>query len=148
MKKSTAPMVIEVVHTGSLLALIIKANFSYDGITFFTPPIFSQQLGYMKRDKGYVIPAHIHLSVERKVHYTHEVLIIRSGKARIDIYTESEVFHESHIVETGDVVLLANGGHGITMLEETQILEVKQGPYAGDNDKKRFEPTERLNGNE
>jgi hypothetical protein len=43
------------------------------------------------------------------------------------------------VVDCGDVILLAYGGHGFEMLEPTEMIEVKQGPYAGDNDKTRFE---------
>ena len=32
-----------------------------------------------------------------------------------------------------------NGGHGFEMLEKTEIIEIKQGPYAHDKDKTRFE---------
>ena len=44
----------------------------------------------------------------------------------------------NRILQTGDVILLASGGHGFTMLEETEMIEVKQGPYAGEKDKTRF----------
>jgi hypothetical protein len=49
------------------------------------------------------------------------------------------VYLESRILSAGDVILLAFGGHGFEMLEPTEIIEVKQGPYAGDQDKTRFE---------
>ena len=42
-------------------------------------------------------------------------------------------------LESGDVILLASGGHGFVCLEETEMYEVKQGPYAGEMDKTRFE---------
>ena len=48
-------------------------------------------------------------------------------------------FLESRILNQGDVVLLAYGGHGFEMLEDSEMIEVKQGPYAGDMDKVRFE---------
>jgi len=38
------------------------------------------------------------------------------------------------------VILLAFGGHGFEMLAPTEMIEVKQGPYAGDADKTRFSP--------
>ena len=40
---------------------------------------------------------------------------------------------------SGDIVLLANSGHGIVTLEESEIIEVKQGPYLEADDKVRFE---------
>ena len=44
----------------------------------------------------------------------------------------------SSILEQGDVILLADGGHGFKMLEDSEIIEIKQGPYSGDKDKVRF----------
>ena len=38
----------------------------------------------------------------------------------------------------GDVILLIEGGHGFEVLEEIEMVEVKQGPYAGERDKERF----------
>ena len=50
------------------------------------------------------------------------------------------IYLESRILYQGDVVLLAYGGHGLEMLEDSEMIEVKQGPYAGEMDKIRFEP--------
>ena len=121
-----------------LVALLILREFSKDGIEFFTPPDFSQQLGYMKRPRGYRIDAHVHKEVSREVRLTQEVLIVRSGRVRIDFYGLDRRYLESRVLEPGDVVVLAAGGHGLEMLEETEILEIKQGPYADEGDKVRF----------
>ena len=111
-----------------------------DGIEFFTPNSYSQQIGYMNRPAGYVIAPHVHNPIVREVQYTKEVLYIKSGKMRVDFYSEVQEYIESTILEAGDVILLAYGGHGFEMLEPTEVIEVKQGPYAGDQDKTRFEP--------
>lgn len=124
---------------GEVLAVIIRASFRKDGIEFFTPNSFSQQLGYMNRPAGYVIPPHVHNPVAREVHYTKEVLFIKSGRLRVDFYSDRQEYLESTILEAGDVILLAFGGHGFEMLEPTEMIEVKQGPYAGDQDKTRFD---------
>ena len=133
-------MTEEILHQGRMLALILRAQFRADGIRFFTPSDFSQQLGYMNRPQGYVIPPHVHNPVERSVHYTKEVLFIRSGRVRVDFYDDGQDYLESRILGAGDVILLAFGGHGFEMLEPTEMIEVKQGPYAGESDKTRFEP--------
>ncbi|WP_243555097.1 hypothetical protein [Helicobacter cinaedi] len=93
----------------------------------------------MKRPKDYLIPPHIHNAVPREVLYTKEVLFIKSGKVRVDFYDDKQNYLKSSILEQGDVILLAFGGHGFYMLEESEIIEVKQGPYAGEQDKVRFE---------
>jgi mannose-6-phosphate isomerase-like protein (cupin superfamily) len=125
-------------HDGKLLAVIIKANYKKDGIAFFTPDDFSQQLGYMNRPKGYIIDPHVHNLVERKVTLTQEVLFVRSGKVRVDFFDDDKNYIESTIIEAGDVILLAAGGHGFEVLEDAEMIEVKQGPYCGEMDKVRF----------
>lgn len=121
-----------------IIAIIIRASFSKNGIEFFTPNNFSQQLGYMKREKGYHIEPHIHNSIAREVMLTQEILFIKSGKVRVDFYSDDQVYFESRILNNGDIVLLANSGHGIVTLEESEIIEVKQGPYLEAEDKVRF----------
>jgi hypothetical protein len=132
-------MIDRIVTNGQELALIVRRSFWQEGIEFFTPSTYSQQLGYMNRPKGYVIPPHVHNPVVREVQYTKEVLFIKSGRVRVDFYTDLQDYLESTILEKGDVILLAYGGHGFEMLEASEILEVKQGPYAGDADKTRFD---------
>lgn len=133
-------MIQQIIHKDKLLSIIIRRNFQKEGIEFFTPPEFSQQLAYMKRPKDYIILPHVHNPVQREVFYTKEVLFIKSGKVRVDFYDEEKKYLNSIILEAGDVILLAHGGHGFKMLEDTEIIEVKQGPYAGEMDKTRFEP--------
>ena len=131
-------MIDRISHQNQELALIIRRAYSKEGIEFFTPGTYSQQIGYMSRPAGYAIPPHVHNPVPREVQFTKEVLFIRSGRLRVDFYSETQQYLESTILETGDVILLALGGHGFEMLEPTEIIEVKQGPYAGDADKTRF----------
>jgi hypothetical protein len=126
-------------HNGDLLALVIPHGASAEGIHFFTPSDFSQQLGYMNRPRGYRIAPHVHKDVLREVRRTQEVLFVRTGRIRIDFYSRRRDQVASRVLEAGDIVLLASGGHGVTMLEPTEIVEVKQGPYAGDEDKERFD---------
>lgn len=133
-------MIQEITYKQQLLAIIISNNYSESGIHFFTPDDFSQQLAFMKHPIGKIIQPHVHNPVQREVHFTKETLFIRKGKVRVDFYTDEQKYIESHIIETGDVILLSEGGHGFEILEETEMIEVKQGPYAGENDKTRFEP--------
>ncbi|WP_299522900.1 hypothetical protein [Winogradskyella sp.] len=133
-------MIEEIKNGEALLAIIISSKFEKDGITFFTPNSFSQQLGYMKREKNYVIEPHVHNPVRREVVWTQEVLFIKSGKVRVDFYDDAKAYLLSKVIEKGDIILLASGGHGFEMLEESEIIEVKQGPYSGDKDKTLFKP--------
>jgi hypothetical protein len=131
-----------ITHENEILAICIANNYKKDGISFFTPDSFSQQLGYMKRPQGYEILPHVHNAVLREVTLTQEVLIIKSGKIRVDFYTQEKTYLFSKILIEGDIILLAAGGHGFVMIEESEIIEVKQGPYCGELDKTRFESIE------
>ena len=126
-------------HGHTLLAILIRAHYRSEGIEFFTPHDFSQQLAYMHRPAGYTIAPHVHNRVQREVLFTQEVLFIKRGRVRVDFYDDDNRYVITRTLVTGDVIMLAAGGHGIEMLEPTEIIEVKQGPYAGDQDKTRFE---------
>ncbi|MCI9464179.1 MAG: hypothetical protein HFI48_09905 [Lachnospiraceae bacterium] len=121
-----------------LLATIIRNNYTSAGIDFITPAEYSQQVAYMHHQTGKVIDAHVHNPVHRSIVMTQEVLFIKKGKLRVDFYDDDEQYIESRILEAGDVILLVSGGHGFTVIEEVEMIEVKQGPYSGDEDKKRF----------
>ena len=116
-------------------AIVIRSGAKVDGIKFFSPSDYSQQLGLMTRPAGHIVPAHIHNEVERRIVQTQEVLLIRKGVCLVTLFNDLLVIEAQITLTEGDVILLANGGHEIEMLSECEILEVKQGPYAGENDK-------------
>ena len=121
-----------------LIAIIIKNNYKCEGVDFITPNEYSQQLAYMHHPAGKTIDAHVHNLVHRNVVLTQEVLFIKKGKLRVDFYDDYQDYLESQILEAGDVILLTSGGHGFKVLEEVEMIEVKQGPYSGELDKTRF----------
>ena len=131
-------MIEQVIHGDEILAVIIRGSFKAEGVHFFTPDTFSQQLGYMNWPAGHQILPHTHNPVQRTIEWTQEALFIRSGKVRLDIYDQQRTYLKSTILLPGDMVLLSHGGHGLVMLEKSEIIEVKQGPYAGEADKIRF----------
>ena len=133
-------MIENIKYNDQLISVIIRSQYYAEGIKFFTPDDFSQQLAYMRREKDYVIQPHVHNLVKREVSYTQEVLFIKSGRVRVDYFDDNKNYLESRVVNQGDVVLLSGGGHGFYMLENSEIIEVKQGPYAGDEDKTTFRP--------
>ena len=121
-----------------LYAIIIRSNYKGDGIEFFTPEDFSQQLAYMRRPKGSRIQPHIHKKINKQINFTQEVLFIKSGKLKVDFFDEKKKYLQSNILEKGDIILLSKGGHGFEIIEESEIIEFKQGPYDKELDKERF----------
>jgi len=135
-------MIENITHNSLNLAIIIRASFKKEGIQFFTPDNYTQQLAYMNRPAGYVIQPHLHNPLKREVEFTKEVIFIKSGMVRVDFYDESQKYLKSSVLHQGDVILLAYGGHGFEILENCEMIEVKQGPYAGEQDKTRFAPVD------
>lgn len=132
------PLVEEIKYDNRHLALIVSYKFNEPGIHFFTPTNFSQQLAYMNHPAGKVIQPHIHNPIPREVLYTQEVLLIKKGKLRVDFYNNKQEYLESRILEAGDIILLIESGHGFEVLEDLEMIEIKQGPFVGEQDKTRF----------
>lgn len=131
---------VEEIHDGAgIIAVIIRASFDEPGAKFFSQPSFSQQLGSINYPTGHVIPPHVHNRVPREVMYTQETLFIRSGRCRVDLYRDDRSLLARRELGAGDTILLSTGGHGFEILEDCSMIEVKQGPYAGEGDKTRFE---------
>lgn len=131
-------MIQRITHNGQEMAIIIRKNFNEAGIHFLTDENYSQQLAYMSHPTGKTIDAHVHCFTEKVVVHTQETLIIRKGILRVDFYQEDHTYLESYLLRAGDIILLVSGGHGFAVIEDVEMVEVKQGPYSGPNDKVRF----------
>lgn len=133
-------MSIEYIKTREnvLTCIIIRHDFQPDGTTFVTSPDLAQQVGFVVYPAGGVIKRHIHKNVDRQNISSSEALIVREGKLEIDIYDENKSLVATRLLEAGDFVLMASGGHGFRILEATVLLEIKLGPYGGAEDKELF----------
>jgi len=96
------------------------------------------QLGLFNHPKGHEIKRHYHPSFERNLKFTNEVLIILSGLVQVDIYDDLQELISTSRLGANSVVILRQGGHGFSIIEHAIIIEVKQGPYAGAEDKVLF----------
>jgi mannose-6-phosphate isomerase-like protein (cupin superfamily) len=133
-------MSIEYIKTRDnvLTSIIIRHDFQPTGTTFVTSPDLAQQVGFVVYPAGGVIKRHIHKNVDRQNISSSEALIVREGKLEIDIYDENKSLMATRLLEAGDFVLMASGGHGFRVLEPTVLLEIKLGPYGGAEDKELF----------
>ncbi len=130
---------VERIYWGdTCLTYIIRASFLPDKTTFLTPPDCKQQVGYIVYPADGEIQRHVHRPMERHLVGTSEVVIVRSGRCEIDIYSEERDLVATRELGEGDIVLMVSGGHGFRMMEDTVFLEVKQGPYAGIDEKEQF----------
>jgi mannose-6-phosphate isomerase-like protein (cupin superfamily) len=128
----------EVKQGDEIYAIVLRRDFRRPGPNFFTPGEFSQQLGLLVHPKGRVVKRHRHKLVKREIFRTQEVLVLLDGRIRVELFDEEGGKLRTVILKPGDSILLARGGHRVTVLDDARIIEVKQGPYAGFDDKEFF----------
>ena len=134
--------IIEIRNKQNLYALIIKKKrrFIKNGVDFLTRDKDLLQLGFINHKKNHHIKSHIHLKKPRIINYCTEVLLIEKGKIKIKFFdNNSSDIKKDKILNKGDIIILFQGGHGFKILEKTQIIEIKQGPYVEGKDKKIIE---------
>lgn len=130
---------VEVVSSeGRPLAYVIRASFTPAETTFPTPSELNLQVGYVVYPRGGEVPRHSHRPIRRSLVGTAEVVVVRAGLCELDVYDDAGALVATRELATGDVMLMVGGGHGFRMLEDTVLLEVKQGPYLGADEKERF----------
>ena len=123
---------------GRSLAYIIRGEINPSKTTFLTPPDLKQQVGFVVYPAGGEVRRHVHLALERHLVGTSEVIIVRRGRCEIDIYNDDRQLVATREIRAGDIMLMTGGGHGFRMHEDTVLLEVKQGPYTGIDEKELF----------
>ena len=130
----------KIMNDDLILAIIIRNTDWEEKLNFVSSEGDYQQVGIWGYNKGEKLASHIHLFKPREVLRTQEVVFVKDGRIRADIYTENEDFLKSVELGKGDTIILLNGGHGYEILEDgTKVLEVKNGPYVGaDEDRKRI----------
>jgi len=128
-----------VIYDSIVLAGVVRERFDVEGVSFVTPNEFGLQVAVMKRIKGHKIPSHFHLPAPRSLEGTQEVLIIRSGNLRADLFNSSNEYVVSVELLAGDMIILNSGGHGFVSSEDCKFFEVKQGPFVEGADKQIFE---------
>ena len=133
-------MIEKVSHKKKLFALIVRSNFrKKNGINFFTDKFSTQQFGYMKHEKNYLIKPHKHNKRLTKILTTTEVIVLFKGILRVDFYDNKKKYLFSKKIFANDIIMLVNGGHGFKILKNVEMLEVKQGPYSLSKDKIKFD---------
>jgi len=136
-------MIENIVHKKKLFAVIVKNKYrKKKGVTFFTPKEATQQFGYIKHPKNYIIQPHLHNKRLTKILYTTEVIILFKGILRVDFYDDKKKYLFSKKISKGDIIMLVSGGHGFKVIKNVEMIEVKQGPYSLSQDKKKFQITD------
>jgi len=125
-------------HGEQVLAIIITEDYEPENSKFITPTSYKQQVGFIVYPKGGMIVPHLHHELQRDLLGTSEVLLLKKGHCQVDFYLEDKTLLCSRELKRGDLLLLVSGGHGFRMIEDSVFLEIKQGPYIGEQEKERF----------
>ena len=131
-------MVEKVESGGRVLALILRGELGREGAFFYTPPENSIQLGIIQHKQGTEVRPHVHKDVSRLVQGVQEVLHIEYGVVEVDVYAGDGTKVWNTKLSDGDTILFIDGGHGLKVMSDTRILEVKQGPYLGASEDKSW----------
>lgn len=131
-------MIQTIASGGVVLAYLARGGTPPEQTTFLTPDDCSLQVGHVVYAAGGEIVRHMHMPIERHLVGTTEVLIVERGRCRVDIYAPDRQLVETHDLQAGDILIAVGGGHGFHVLEDTVLLEIKQGPYPGGAEKERF----------
>ena len=132
-------MIEKIKYKKKLFALIVNGKYrNKKGVTFFTPDQSTQQFGYMKHKKGYIINPHKHNKRLTKILRTTEVILLLKGVLRVDFYNQQKKYLFSKILKEKDIIMLVHGGHGFKVIKDVEMIEVKQGPYSLVKDKIKF----------
>ncbi len=125
---------------GDTIAIVIRKDFNREGINFVSDSSFPLQLGINSYKKGHEIKSHFHQKREFVITNVQEVIYLKSGKVLVSLYDLNKTMVQTITLSAGDLIFFVNGGHGLEMLENTTFIEVKQGPYFGqDKDKEPIE---------
>ena len=128
----------QVVHKKKIFAIIVRKNgqFKKKGVNFITKNKELFQLGFIRHKKKHKINPHYHIKKTCKISYFSEVLLIKKGILKVKFYDENNKnLRKDKILRKDDIILLLKGGHGFEVLEDVDIIEVKQGPYYKYQDK-------------
>ncbi len=125
--------------SGDLLAMVVRGDFSGGKYNFFTPDDFPLQMGTSFYPAGERIQPHVHIPQPRQVDLVNEYIYVKSGRVELTLYTKGRSPVTKIDLAAGDSLLLTGGGHGFKVIEACQLIEVKQGPYLGMDDKVKFD---------
>jgi len=123
---------------GKVYGYAIDTKNMKEGVNFITSGSENLEVGLMKHKQGKRIIPHIHMNIKREIYGTQEVIYIKEGKLLVEFYDDAKIKCGQIILEKEHIIVLTGGAHGFVMLEDTEMIEVKNGPYANDLDKKRF----------
>ena len=120
----------KIIYNNTLLAIVFKKFKS--GAVPLTDPLEPLQVLVHKRQRGKYTKAHMHKPAQRITQKLQECLVVMKGKIKIDLYAPDKKFFKSTYLSLHEIVIFMNGGHAVHLLKDSEIVEVKNGPFVED----------------
>ena len=121
---------------GILYAFYLRSGDWGEGLNFISDDDDFIQVGLWNYQADKKLGPHRHVTNERKISSTQEVIFVKRGSLKAIIFDENDQPIESITLGSGDLLVALFGGHGYRILEDgTQVLEVKNGPFTGLDDR-------------
>ena len=132
-------MIEKIENNGELLALIMRNSYNKSGLNFLTREEHSFQVGIHNVKKGARYKAHKSLPFKKLENFkTNKIYYVKEGKVGVDIYDKKDKKVNYVNLNAGDLILFVEGGHGLDILKDSKVIEIKQGPYRGVEQDKVF----------
>lgn len=120
----------KILHNNELVAIRIKKL--KKGITSPTNPTEALQVVTHKRLQNEYTKPHMHAQKKRITKKLQECLVVVKGKIKVDLYSKSKKYFKSIYLLSGETIIFISGGHGVRILQDSEIIEIKNGPFIED----------------
>tara|TARA_B100000427_G_scaffold299946_1_gene281988 strand:- start:211 stop:615 length:405 start_codon:yes stop_codon:yes gene_type:complete len=130
----------KILFNEEVISIIIDLEKAKEGLDFFSDSEDFIQVGTWNYKKGKTLPLHYHNEFERTSKRTSECVYVLKGKVECNLYSEKGEFIEQVLLDSGQMIIQLSQAHEYVILEDSIVLEVKNGPYFGpDKDRTRIE---------
>ena len=109
-----------------------------EGSEWFGSQIESLQAQRMKYPAGKSFRIHHHILNPRTIKRTQESFIVISGRVAVDVYDNKAVLIGTLEAGAGEAIFVYRGGHGVRILEDAVVYEVKAGQWTSVSEDKEF----------
>lgn len=121
----------KILHNGKLVALKISAF--ADGSIPMTSSEEALQVLTLKHPKGRLVAPHIHKPHKRETNILQECLVVIIGKLRVSFFDEEDRTSVTQIdLISGETCIILAGPHSVEFLEDSEVIEIKNGPFFDD----------------
>jgi mannose-6-phosphate isomerase-like protein (cupin superfamily) len=128
----------EIKDGDNTIAIIYRRDIPADNVKFLTPETYPLQIGILDHKDGKFVEAHYHPHHKYNVVNTQEFLYVEKGTMDLVIYNADWEEKTKATLTQGDYALFVDCGHSVNFHPNTRVIEIKQGPYPGDDKAKIF----------